>query len=460
MDNREEPSISSPRRGLSIIPRCLGAAIALGGLLTATHASAEVKVALGKVRGPGWSRVRAAIQVALTAQEEIKMVRTSPAARIGGRIEESRSTLVANLEVRDAKGEVRGRARFRGRDPKRLAANIKVELWSSLGPALLSLGEARASGSEAAAASPLGVAAPAPRAPERSPRAVGSQVERPSAVAVSRGVERAADASVASSPPPVSQDGPGEMAREAFRFAFGMGLFFREFSWADNICAESSCVGGVPGLSSYSLGSAPAFRASAEWFPGAHFSAGPAGWVGVELEAELPFAVESARQGVVFPTAASAWRAGLLGRLPFERLEATARFGYAERRFAIEQSDDGTTVPNLPEVRYQSLEARLGLSVRVVEALEVFAQGGWGFMLDSGEIGRSNWFPRSSSHLASAGVGANVHLFRGVGLFARFDWQGAFFDLQPEPGDPFVAGGASDQYLLGSAGVRYVAPGI
>jgi hypothetical protein len=407
--------------------------------LAGASAEAQVRMRLGKVKGPGWSRSRAAIQVALERREEVEVVRSDPDGRVGGRIRRGGRGFVADLFVLTPDRERRGRARFSGVDRRALARDIQERLWRQLGDEILAL---RPQASPAGDADlPPGEAPAETAAPPPGPGAPDKPSKRPARPPVKPRPAPAASVKAAAT-------GPRTLAAEVFRFSMGAGVYARQFTWVDDLFEN---------LAEYSLGGAPSFRLGAEWYPGAAFGGGPEGWIGLEAEAELPFAVESDREGVSFPTAASAWRLGVLGRFPTDLVEVRLGVGIAERRFAIEVAEGGLTVPDLPEVRYQTLSARVGLTARLLERVDLSVQGGWGFMLDAGAIGRRPWFPGSSSHTASAGAALGVHIARGFGLVGRFDWQGAFFDLNPRPEDEGVgvAGGASDQFFLGTVGLSY-----
>lgn len=398
-------------------------------LLGAGPALADaVPVKIGKIRGPGWSRVRAAVQRSLASHDEVQLVRDGEAAVVTGAIKKAKAGLIATLEVSDGAGATVGSAVFRAKTKKGIADRVQKSFWSELGPALRGLAPEPAPVAELEPPPPPAEATAAPAA------------ERPAAE------RRAPEGRQRASREPARRGGPSGLAGEKFRFSMGVGVFSRQLGWADDLFQQ---------LASYELGAAPAFRLGATWFPGAHFTDGPLAWIGLESEAELPFAVESEREGVSFPTSASAWRLGALFRLPTEVFEARLGVGLAERRFHLEVSDEGTTIADLPEVRYQSLSTRLGFTVRIFDLIDVEAHGGWGFMLDAGPIGRSQWFPDSASHTASAGGGLEVTIAPGLAAFGRFDWQGAFFDFSPEPGDARVAGGASDMYYLTSIGFAF-----
>lgn len=423
----------------------------------AALARAEGPIRLGKVAGPSWSRVRAAMQVVLTRKGvSLATPGTLESGRMTGLVREVRGVFVADISLLDASGRLRGRAEFRGGTGRALAKDVKARFWSEFGDQVRAL-------TASTVAEPT-EATERPKSPPPQPRARPSATAKAKPKAERRRPKRRARASTPppskrraaapSSPVALRSEGPATappalprtLANEAIRFRVGVGLFARELSWVDDLFES---------LAGYQLGAAPAFRFDAAWFPGAHFESGPLSWVGLDVEAELPFAVESNRGSTSYPTAASAWRLGVLGRLPLDPVEIRLGAGIGERRFHLETSEEGFSVPDLPEVRYQTFGFRAGLTVRLADRVDIDAHGSWGLMLDAGAIGRGPWFPRSESHTAGAGGGLAVHIDGGVSAFGRFDWQGAFFNMRPEPGDARVAGGALDQFYLASVGVAF-----
>lgn len=437
--------------------------LCVGGTVVASptaDAAAAVDVRLGKVRGPSWSRVRAAIQVVMAAHPDVRMVRSGEQVRLGGRTRETGGVLLAELSLIDASGEVLKRARFRGVSGRDLAADIKARLWDEFSYPLTALKNGQKPAKLAAVKESKNKASRAQRSRSTRPRSSSKSRSESSVRARSASSRRSGPRPTGSREPAAEaraevslerNGSPVQLGDEALRFNFGVGVFSRQLNWVDDLFGQ---------LAGYELGAAPALRIDAQWFPGAHVAkTGPARWVGLEVEAELPFGVESNRDGQSFPTAASAWRFGLVGRLPLDFFEGQLSLGYSERRFHVEESAEGFEIPDLPEVRYQTFGARLAAAVRIFDRVDLVGRAGWGFMLDAGPIGRANWFPRSSSHTASAGGTLKVDIINQLGAFARFDWHGAFFDFNSEPGDARVAGGAADHYYMGVLGVAFAAPG-
>lgn len=432
--------MNADRRALGLAP--LVALVSAVWVSSAVSAQAEGPIRLGKVAGPSWSRVRAAVQVVLTRKKvSLATPGTLESGRVTGLVREVKGVLVADVSLLDASGRRRARAEFRGADGRSLAKDVKARFWSEFGDQVRAL----TASTVAEPTEPTKRKTKSRRRARPSSPAAGDEPRRRSKASTAARPSKTSG-SVVVAEAPAASGAPRRLAAEAIRFRVGVGLFARDLSWVDDIFES---------LAGYQLGAAPAFRFDAAWFPGAHFESGPLSWVGLDVEAELPFAVESNRGGTTFPTAASAWRLGVLGRLPLDPVEFRLGAAFGERRFHLETSEEGFSVPDLPEVRYQTFGFRAGATVRIVDRVDVDLHGGWGFMLDAGAIGRGPWFPRSESHTASVGGGVAVHIDGGISAFGRFDWQGAYFNLRPEPGDARVAGGVLDQFYLASMGVAF-----
>ena len=121
--------------------------------------------------------------------------------------------------------------------------------------------------------------------------------------------------------------------------------------------------------------------------------------------------------------------------------------------------DDPTLVPPVPpDVEYKFV--RLGVDGRVhVQRALLGAHFGYRRIRDAGEIQQANWFPRSSVGGVDAGVLGGYEIVRGVDLIAGFDFRRYFYSMNPEPGDPNIAGGALDEYIAGWGGIEYRMPG-
>lgn len=62
-------------------------------------------------------------------------------------------------------------------------------------------------------------------------------------------------------------------------------------------------------------------------------------------------------------------------------------------------------------------------------------------------LGSAAWFPRITGAGVEAHAGATWRARGPVSVHARADLRRYFFDVNPEVGDPYIVGGAVDQYL-------------
>ena len=87
----------------------------------------------------------------------------------------------------------------------------------------------------------------------------------------------------------------------------------------------------------------------------------------------------------------------------------------------------------------------------------------WAFLpvLSTGDIGEDPWFPNASASGMEGELNVSHALSPALELNAAFGLQRFAFSFEPEPADamvmnPRIAGGASDQYLRATVGVRWV----
>jgi hypothetical protein len=81
------------------------------------------------------------------------------------------------------------------------------------------------------------------------------------------------------------------------------------------------------------------------------------------------------------------------------------------------------------------------------------AYAGYLFVLSAGEITSPEYFPRANANGVEAGLGLGVQLLGTVEARLNVDARRYIFGLNPEPGDPLVAGGAADDYLSLTLGI-------
>lgn len=195
---------------------------------------------------------------------------------------------------------------------------------------------------------------------------------------------------------------------------------------------------------------APAVAVGALWRPA---TSGALSYLAVHGQAELGVGINGSKtpDGMEYPTSASEWSAGVRVELPLAGWRWALDASFGEHRFTID--DDGMETELLPDVAYRWVRGGLGVRIPVNPKLAVAAGGGYRHLLETGDLGSDAWFPRLTGSGVDAHLGAVWQLGGPVALHARGDVRRYFFAMNPEVGDPHIAGGAIDQYLALMAGL-------
>ena len=206
-------------------------------------------------------------------------------------------------------------------------------------------------------------------------------------------------------------------------------------------------------LRGYNLSSA---RLDLRWYPVAHFQGGIPSHVGISASYERGFLLKSkAPNGDSLDTTSQEWSLGLRGRIPLDPHELGVDVAYGEQTFRV---DDNPQLPLVPDVRYRYV--RVGVDGRArFKDFSVGGRLGYRFVSSAGDIGSQRWFPNLDVGGMDTSVFGGWALSRDLDLIAGLTYRRYFFNLNPEPGDLHVAGGALDQYVSGFAGVSYRLPG-
>ncbi|MEM6733037.1 MAG: hypothetical protein AAF658_15880, partial [Myxococcota bacterium] len=107
----------------------------------------------------------------------------------------------------------------------------------------------------------------------------------------------------------------------------------------------------------------------------------------------------------------------------------------------------------LPGVSYQNIE--LGLSGRYeLEEFSAFADLSYAFIRRAGNVG-DDLFPNAAVGGLRVRAGVAYPLFWSVEVFGAGGYDRFFYDLRPQRGDEFIAGGALDQQFSGELGFSY-----
>ncbi len=196
-------------------------------------------------------------------------------------------------------------------------------------------------------------------------------------------------------------------------------------------------------------------------FPVALANQGLLSGLGVEGGISLATWLKSSRQGQTeaYPTRTMKVDAGLLWRImPSSSFDlAIVPFaGIRLHNFTVGALADGTKLDGLPGLNYFGLRAGIGIDVPLADNFFIiFARFAVLPIFTSGEIISAAYF-KAGTNLGlegSAGIGIRIipHLY--VRLQADFTRYGITF--KTSPGDTYIATGAIDQYLGGTAGIRF-----
>lgn len=167
---------------------------------------------------------------------------------------------------------------------------------------------------------------------------------------------------------------------------------------------------------------------------------------------ELAVGVNGSRtsDGTAYSTSSSEWGLGV----GFDVGIAAARIGvaltYGEQRFSI---DDDPMMELVPDVTYRYARGGLVAAVPLAARWDLTITAGWRQLLGMGGMTESQWFPRATGAGIDGSAGLALHVTPWLEVQARIDLRRYFFAMNPEPGDPWIAGGATDQYLGGAIGL-------
>ncbi len=214
----------------------------------------------------------------------------------------------------------------------------------------------------------------------------------------------------------------------------------RHFSYVDRLTST---------LRDYDLGAVPLVSVNAAVYPLARTSIPVLKGLGATFDYALALGLKSTdSSGASVSTGWSSFDVGVRERIPLGRLVTLGLHGgYGEIGYSF-QSTLGATA-QLPDVHYRFIEGGLDGEVSFA-GFSVYASGGYLGVLSTGTLG--TYFPRATVGGIEGRVGVARELGHGFEVSLEAGYTRFFYAMNPEPGDPYVAGGALDEIERGSLG--------
>ncbi|MBN8468087.1 hypothetical protein JYJ95_16320 [Corallococcus exiguus] len=243
--------------------------------------------------------------------------------------------------------------------------------------------------------------------------------------------------------------------------ALGLKLFGRSLRYKDDVFGVLRPYTLGPDVGGFALPGAPQLAGDVTVYPLAAFQKGALARLGITGSIDQSFGLKSTGSSgeVSYPTTAREWQAGLRYVIPFgaakqHGFEVTGTYGM--NTFRID-AVDGERPLDLPNVEYKTAGLGLGVRAALSEKFDFNFRLGYQHPLDSGELSSDAWFPRMSAGAVTGSATLAYRLNRILDVRLKADLRRYFFKFNPEPGDPYVAGGAVDQYpgLSLQVGFRY-----
>lgn len=454
-------------------------------------ALAKQKVQITDVKGSIAFMVEGAIKNALKKQKSVELVTGGEAVQVTATTERAGKGWGAEISVQSG-GKVLKTWRVQAKEIRKLSQAIEKKLWKQLGPTISKatpvemIGDDDDSGGdegggfeddgEVPVKGKGGEVTKAPVVTKEKP-AIGSGKSRSNDIS-NLGKETpkeelededeekpAASPKVAEKPAEKSSEKPAETpatsataevapagkiirtrSNTPIAVTLGLNYFTRSLRYKDDLFGE---------LRPYTLGGAPAPVVDLVLYPAGFVMDGVPAHLGLAVHVEYALALKSKdSMDREFPTSELEFEAALRGRIPFGGHEVALSAGFGSHSFSIDNASDNTD-PDVPGVSYSFL--RIGLEARfaIIDALNVTILGAYRPVLGSGEISEDAWFKNSSAGAADAGVRVAYAVVPSFDVIIGGNMRRYFYTLNPEPGDPRIAGGALDQYFSGMIAIGW-----
>ena len=157
------------------------------------------------------------------------------------------------------------------------------------------------------------------------------------------------------------------------------------------------------------------------------------------------------------PRYSATWRnfdVGAHERLRFghSRAAPTVGLGLAYGGLGYNFVAAGQIISDTPSVDYRYLRPALDGHV-TFGPITISIDAGYRAVLSSGYVGSR--FPHAQVGGLDVGAGVALALPHDLALRLSGQYIRFFYDLRPEPGDPYVAGGAVDEFAIGELALAY-----
>jgi hypothetical protein len=167
---------------------------------------------------------------------------------------------------------------------------------------------------------------------------------------------------------------------------------------------------------------------------------------------ELAVGVNGSRtsDGTAYATSSSEWGLGVgldIG-IRSARIGLTATYG--EQRFDVE---DDPMMELVPDVTYRFARGGLSFAMPLASRFSLLVTGGYRHLFGMGGLTDGTWFPHATGAGVDVSAGVAFHVTSWLDVQARLDTRRYFFAMNPEVGDPWIAGGATDDYIGGAIGL-------
>jgi len=185
-----------------------------------------------------------------------------------------------------------------------------------------------------------------------------------------------------------------------------------------------------------------------QYYPGAQFSDGFVTNIGLEVNVEQAFGIQSRTpDGTNFPTTIHDFNGGVRVRVPLESLTPYLSVGYGDQAYKLSGATRATLI--LPDTDYKYVRAVVGAVVPLSSGVSVAASAGYRYVLSPGDI-KTTYFP----NLNVAGIEGNLYVGYALDpsfeVRIGFDYRRYFYTMHSKINDPFIVGGAIDQTYAGS----------